>query len=371
MEDPRVRKLARFLIGYSVHLKREEKVLIEVHGDNIDLAKVLIDESYKLGAKPLIHLFNYQLERSLFMGIDEKHMEEITGYEMARMKNMDAYIDIRVAANLYQFNDIPQDKIEIYRKKYWAPLHLEQRFKNTKWAVLRYPNNSIAQFAGMSTEEYEDLYFKACLLDYNKMAMEMKKLVNRMDQTNKVKIVGPGTDLEFSIKGVPSIIGAGTNNVPDGEVYTAPLKYSVNGKIHYNCPSPYEGHMYNNIYLEFKDGKIVKATSNNTEKINKIFDSDEGARYIGEFALGVNPAIKHPIGDILLDEKISGSFHFTPGMSCVDINNANKSSIHWDLVCIQRPEYGGGEIFFDNVLIRKDGIFIPEELKGLNPENIV
>ncbi|TGU85018.1 aminopeptidase, partial [Mesorhizobium sp. M00.F.Ca.ET.186.01.1.1] len=165
------------------------------------------------------------------------------------------------------------------------------------------------------------------------------------------------------IKGIPAIKCAGEANIPDGEVFTAPVRDSVNGTISYNTPSPYQGFTYDNIKLTFKDGKIIEATANDTTKINEVFDTDEGARYVGEFAIGVNPYIQNPMKDILFDEKIDGSFHFTPGQAYDDAFNGNKSSIHWDLVMIQRPEWGGGEIWFDDRLIRKDGRFVVPELE--------
>ena len=241
----------------------------------------------------------------------------------------------------------------------------------TRWVVLRYPNAAMAQLSGTSVEAFEDFYFQVCNLDYSKMAKAMESLVAYMNRTDKVRLVGPGTDLTFSIKDIPAIPCAGNMNIPDGEVYTAPVRDSVNGTLTYNTPSLYQGFTYENISLEFKDGKIVKATANDTERINQVFDMDEGARYIGEFAIGVNPYVLHPMKDILFDEKICGSIHFTPGNCYDDAYNGNKSAIHWDLVLIQRPEYGGGEIYFDDVLIRKDGRFVVPELECLNPENLV
>jgi len=198
----------------------------------------------------------------------------------------------------------------------------------------------------------------------------MTPLVTLMEKTDRVRIIGPGTDLTFSIKNIPAIKCSGLRNIPDGEVYTAPVKTSINGSLTYNTPAVYQGVTYENIHLEFSQGKIVKATANQTEKINKVLDTDEGARYIGEFAIGLNPHISIPMKDTLFDEKIKGSFHFTPGNAYDHAFNGNKSAIHWDLVCIQTPEYGGGEIWFDDVLIRKDGIFVIPELQGLNPENL-
>lgn len=173
---------------------------------------------------------------------------------------------------------------------------------------------------------------------WSKAQQPLKELMERSD---RVRIVSPGTDLTFSIKGIPAVKCAGENNIPDGEVFTAPVKDSVNGTITYNTPCPYRGTVFNNVSLTFKDGKIVEATADNSDKINEIFETDEGARFVGEFAIGVNPMILHPMGDILFDEKIAGSIHFTPGEAYEDADNGNRSSVHWDMVLIQRPEYGG------------------------------
>jgi aminopeptidase len=241
---------------------------------------------------------------------------------------------------------------------------------NTKWCVMRYPNESFAQLAGMSTDDFEDFYFNVCNLDYSKMSKAMDNLIELMEKTDKVRIVGPGTDLTFSIKGIPAIKCDGKMNIPDGEVFTAPVRDSVNGVITFNTPAVSEGFTYEDIRFEFKDGKIIGATSNDTDRINKKLNTDEGARYIGEFAIGVNPYILKPMKDTLFDEKIMGSIHLTPGRCYDEASNGNKSAIHWDLVLIQTKEYGGGEIYFDDVLVRKDGLFVVEPLLCLNPENL-
>ncbi|MBU1636250.1 aminopeptidase, partial [bacterium] len=177
-------------------------------------------------------------------------------------------------------------------------------------------------------------------------------------------------DLKFSIKGIPVIPCCGHMNIPDLEVFTAPVKDSVEGVVSYNAPSSYRGFTFKNVVLEFKKGKIVKATANDTDRINKIFDTDKGARYVGEFAMGFHPYIMQPMDDILFDEKICGSFHFTPGNSYDEADNTNKSSIHWDLVCMQRKENGGGEIWMDGELIRKDGIFVHKAFEQMNPKHL-
>ena len=240
--------------------------------------------------------------------------------------------------------------------------------RKTKWVVLRYPNPAMAQNAGTSTEAFEKFYFDVCTLDYSKMDRAMDALRARMERADKVRLTGKGTDLTFSIKGIPAIKCAGHMNIPDGEVYTAPVKDSVNGVITYNAPTLENGIRHENVRLVFKDGKIVGATSSDTAALNAVLDTDEGARYVGEFAIGVNPYVTKPMLDILFDEKISGSIHFTPGCSYDDAFNGNKSSVHWDMVLIQTPEWGGGEIYFDGELIRKDGLFVPDDLKCLNPE---
>jgi aminopeptidase len=371
MKDPRIAQLAHNLINYSVDLKAGENILIECIGNCNELAKELIKEAYNAGGVPFLTVKNNELLRMLLNNCTEEQIKRTASYEIARMKDMKAYIGIRAGENVSELSGVPQDKMKIYMEHYSKPLHSDLRVKNTKWCILRYPNNSMAQLANMPTEYFEDFYFKVCNLDYQKMSNAMDNLVKVMERTDKVRIVAEGTDLSFSIKGLPAIKCDGKMNIPDGEVFTAPVKTSVNGVITYNTPAVYQGVTFENIRLEFKDGKIINATCNDTERINQIFDTDDGARYVGEFAIGVNPFIETPMKDTLFDEKIKGSIHFTPGSCYDECDNGNKSAIHWDLVLIQRPEYGGGEIWFDDVLVRKDGLFVLDELKCLNPENLI
>jgi aminopeptidase len=207
-------------------------------------------------------------------------------------------------------------------------------------------------------------------MDYAKMGRAMAPLEKLMAQTNRVHLKGPGTDLTFSIKGIGAKMCKGDRNIPDGEVFSCPVRNSVNGTIQFNTPTLYSGTKFENVRLELKDGKIINASANNTKRLNEILDTDAGARYIGEFSLGFNPHILNPMCDILFDEKIAGSLHFTPGQAYEDCGNGNQSAIHWDMVLIQRPDWGGGEVWFDGELIRKDGIFVRKDLKGLNPRNL-
>ncbi|MGG7178650.1 aminopeptidase [Clostridium paraputrificum] len=371
MKDIRFSQLAKNLINYSCNLKEGEKILIEGIGDCVPLVKELVKEAYKTKAIPLVTLKNKEVDRELLMHATQEQLELMAKYESDRMNDMDAYIGIRAGENSAETSDVPSEQLSLYSKYFANPVHGEIRVPKTRWVVLRYPNHSMAQSANMSTEAFEDYYFNVCNLDYSKMSKAMDNLVDLMNRTDKVRLTAEGTDLTFSIKDIPAIKCAGEANIPDGEVYSAPIKNSVNGTITYNTPSLREGFTYENIRLTFKDGKIIEATANDTERINKVFDIDEGARYVGEFAIGVNPYILEPMKDTLFDEKITGSIHFTPGASYDDAFNGNKSALHWDLVLIQRPEYGGGEIYFDDVLIRKDGIFVLDELKCLNPDNLI
>ncbi|NLA11338.1 MAG: aminopeptidase [Firmicutes bacterium] len=370
MVDPRLKELANNLISYSCELKKGEKVLIEAVGLEVPLVRELIRKAYLVGATPLVTIKDNEINRALIMECTEEQLALMARYERMRMESVDAYIGVRSGRNISELADVPPEKMQLYMKNLWEEVHGRIRVPDTKWVVLRFPNPSMAQLAGMSTEAFTDHYFKVCNLDYSKMSRAMEPLVELMNQTDRVRIVGQGTELTFSIKGLQAVKCDGRLNVPDGEVYTAPVRESVNGVISYNTPSQYHGFTFRDVKFEFADGKIVKAQSNDPERINKILDTDEGARYIGEFALGVNPYITGAINDILFDEKIAGSFHFTPGNCYDDCDNGNRSAVHWDLVCIQTPEYGGGEIYFDDRLIRKDGLFVLPELEPLNPENL-
>ena len=368
MKDVRYEKLADNLINYSLKLKEGEKILIEFSGKENSLVKELIKKAYDVGGLPFLKHSDSQSSYLVMKYIHKEQLEILNENQLDLMKKMDCYLSIRASENIYESSIIPPEKMKLYMQ-IMKP-SFDERVNNTRWCVLRYPNDSMAQLAGKPTEAFENFYFDVCNLNYSKMSVAMDSLVELMNKTDKVKLVGPGTELSFSIKDIPAIKCDGEMNIPDGEVFTAPVKDSVNGIISFNAPAMSEGEALENIKFTFKNGKIVDATSSNTTKTNKKLDTDEGARYIGEFAIGVNPYIIYPMKDTLFDEKIAGSIHFTPGQCYEEAPNGNDSAIHWDLVLIQTPEYGGGEIYFDEVLIRQDGLFIIDELKCLNPDNL-
>lgn len=359
------KKLAEVLIKYSIDLQKGEKVFVETTDVPDDFIFDLIDTINEVGGYPIIVRNSSLINAKLLQNTNKEYAKYKYNYVMPIMKDMDAYIGVRGINNLYELTDVNAEHLKIDNIIYKEPVTME-RVNNTKWVILNYPTPSLAQNAGLSTPVFKDYFYKVCNFDYKIMDEYMNDLKELMEKTDKVHIKGNGTDLTFSIKNMPAIKCSGKCNIPDGEIYTAPIKNSVNGKIRYTIPSIYQGKKFENIELEIKDGKIIDAKSSNTAGLNFILDTDEGARYFGEFALGVNPNIRKPMLDILFDEKMFGSFHFTPGCCYEDADNGNKSAVHWDMVCCQTAEYGGGEIYFDDVLIRKDGFFVLSQLEKLN-----
>ncbi len=372
MADPRYYDLARVLVRYSTAVKPGDKVLVEAIDIPAEFTAALVQEICDAGGLPVLESKTQHVQRKLFMNATEERIKLIADSELYRMKQMDCYMGVRGIFNAKELSDVPGDKMELYEKYWLKPVHLEQRVAHTRWVVLRFPSPQMAQMAKMSLEAFEDFFYKVCTkVDWAKASKAMDPAVEYMNKTDRVRIKGPGTDLSFSIKGINAVKCDGHMNIPDLEIFTAPVRDSIEGTIQYNTPSSNRGFTFENVWFQFKKGKIIEAKANDTARLNKILDTDEGARYIGEFALGCHPYIDEAMDDILFDEKISGSFHFTPGNAYEnEADNGNRSAIHWDLVLIQRPEKGGGEIYFDDVLIRKDGMFVHDAFKALNPENL-
>jgi aminopeptidase len=368
MTDPRYTKLAKMLVEYSTSLKKGERVLLDMIDVPDEFSIELMRAARAAGAIPIIEVRHTPINREVLRATNPQHARLVRDLELNRMKKMQAYIAIRGSGNASENADVASDRMALYSRTN-RPV-LNYRVSKTRWCVLRWPTPSMAQAAGMSTEAFENLYFDVCTMDYRKMARAMVPLERRMKRADRVQIKGPGTDLNFSIKGIGAKMCKGDRNIPDGEVFSCPVRDSINGRIQFNTPTLYSGARFENVCLEFKDGKIVKAVSNNTRRLNEILDTDPGARYTGEFSLGFNPYILNPMCDILFDEKIAGSLHLTPGQAYEECDNGNRSAVHWDMVLIQRAGWGGGEIWFDGELIRKNGMFVPKDLKPLNPANL-
>jgi aminopeptidase len=374
MKDPRFTQLAKTLVHHSCRVKTGDKVLVEAFDIPAEFTVELVKTIAEAGGMPLVNTYQQPILRALYQAGSEAQMKTIGQIERSRMEAVQCYIGARGSHNISEMSDVPREKMDLYEKHWWNPVHTQVRVPKTRWVVLRWPHPAMAQGAGMSTEAFEDFYFRVCAgVDYGQMQKSMQPLIELMKKTDKVRIVGPGTELTFNIKDIGVVGCWGERNIPDGECYTCPVRDSVNGTVQYNCETLYRGTIFNNIKLRFSKGKVVEATADsdaNTRKLNEILDADEGARYIGEWSLGFNPHITRPMKDILFDEKIAGSFHLTPGQAYKEADNGNKSQVHWDMVCIQRKDYGGGEIYFDDKLIRKDGIFTLKELDGLNPQKL-
>ncbi len=370
MNDPRFAKLARTLIGHSTRLAAGEHILIEAFDIPAEMLTALIAEVRSVGGHPHVALRNGLVQRALVADADPDQLDAWSAYDLNRMERMDCYLGMRGSHNVSEMSGLPDAQVQAYSRRYATPVHGERRVNHTRWCVLRWPTPSMAQLAGMATEAFEDFYFDVCTLDYARMAKASEPLCDLMNRTDRVHLKGPGdTDLRFSIKDIPAIVCSGDRNIPDGECFTAPVRDSVEGVIHFNTPTLHMGRSFENVRLTFEKGRIVDFDADQgAEHLAGVFDTDEGARYVGEFAIGFNPFIREPMKDILFDEKIAGSLHFTPGRCYDEASNGNKSDIHWDLVLIQRDDYGGGEIVFDDTVIRKDGVFVVEELKGLNPD---
>ena len=368
MTDPRYTKLAKLLVNYSTAIKKGDRALLDMIDVPDEFSIELIRAVREAGGLPFVEARHTRLSREMLLHVNEAQATQMRDIELFRMKRMQAYIAIRGSANASENSDVPSDRMQLYSRVI-RPV-MDYRINKTRWCVLRWPTPSMAQAAGMSTEAFENLYFDVCTMDYAKMGRAMAPLEKRMKRADKVHLKAPGTDLTFSIKGIGAKMCKGDRNIPDGEVFSCPVKNSVNGVIQFNTPTLYSGTKFENVRLEFNDGKIVDATANNTKRLNEILDTDGGARYVGEFSLGFNPYILSPMCDILFDEKIAGSLHFTPGQAYEECDNGNRSAVHWDMVLIQRKEWGGGEVWFDGELIRKDGVFMPSDLKPLNPVNL-
>lgn len=369
MLDPRVRRLAELLIDHSVRLQPNEKVLIEAFDlPDPSLVTCLVEFARARGGIPVVSWKSNAIVRSLLKHGDAETFKQIGEIEAHAMSQMQAYIGVRGAANTNELADVPSSQMALYQEHWWHPVHLALRVPKTKWVVLRYPTPSMAQAAQRSSEDFEDFYFRVCTADYVRMAQNQEPLVARMQRADRIHITAPDTDLRFSIKNIPVVPCHGRRNIPDGECFTAPVKNSVNGVITYNTKTLYQGVVFDRIRFEFKDGRIIKATCANGQdkRLNEILDSDEGARYIGEWSLGLNNEVREPMLDTLFDEKIGGSLHFTPGNAYETADNGNRSKVHWDIVLIQTKAYGGGEVWFDDELVRKDGFFVPADLQPLN-----
>lgn len=353
MKDQRLEKFADVLLQHSLNIQEGENVVIRTGY----LAKPLIEEFYRKvtdrGANAFVHVLSDPLRKYFMEKATPKQLEnESTIYEGIYEK-ADAVLVIEAPENTKHLSNVPPIKNMEYNK---AISPILKRIMSKRWVLTNYPVEAFAQDADMSLTEYEDFLFDAVLVDYEKMDRDMDKILDIFDEADTVRLVGMDTDLTFSIKGRKGIKCSGQNNVPDGEVYYSPVTNSANGHIYYEFPAIRYGNQVDGVRLEFKDGKIVNARSASNERfLNQMLDTDEGARYLGEFGIGLNYGIKKFIKNILFDEKIGGTIHLAAGNAYEGSGGENVSVVHWDMIKELRTF---GEIYADGRLVQKNGIYL-------------
>lgn len=366
MYSTKDKQLADKLLSHSIELKKDENVMLQLIGFNgRGLLRALVESVREQGANPFIKIEDPEINRMLLeRGNEEFWKLQATADQLPLMKEMDAFIGIRGAENIYEPSDADKEANRAYSEQFLKPVHFEERVNNTKWCVLRYPSAAFAMNAKMPTERFRKFYFDACLFDYQKLEEAMKPLEEKLRNTDIIELKGDGTDISFSVKDQNWIPCYGKRNIPDGELFSSPILASVNGEITY-APSVYQGKPFEFVKLKVRDGVVVDFDSSNNRALEEILDTDSGARQFGEFSFGLNPVIEKPMYDILFDEKIYGSNHLTLGQDYEIAPNGNKSSIHWDLVCI------GADVYLDGELIREGRNFVTDDLTSLNPDQLL
>lgn len=356
-KDERIINIAKTVTKYSINVQKGEKVLIKASIDSKELVMELVKDIYELGGYPYVRLCDEEIERCIYEGATKELFQIGFSWDEKMYDEIDCYIMIRSIDNDAELSEIDSNKI--LQNAIVGQKITDKVIQNKKWCLLQWPTKGTAQNLKMSYDKCVDYMFNACTADYNEISLIGNKLRKIMLKTDRVKILKEGTNLEFSIKNCEVAVTAGKYNLPDGEVATAPVINSLNGYITFNTKSIYNGTLFSNVKLTFKNGKIININADNDIKnLEKIFDTDYGSRYIGEFAFGLNPLTTKVIGIALYDEKIKGSIHIAAGKSLPGLcDNGNRSAIHWDLVQIHTKEHGGGKIYFDDRIIMEDGVF--------------
>ncbi|MDX1637147.1 MAG: aminopeptidase [Balneolaceae bacterium] len=366
MYSPEDRKLAKKILRFSCELEKGQNVMLQLIGLNgIGLLRALVEEVRSMEAHPFVQIEDTEIQRVLVEQGDQAFWQNQADVDqLPLMKQMDAFVGIRAAQNIYEQSEVDKKANKAYSDHFLKPVHFQERVNNTSWVVLRYPSEAFAMNARMPTRTFHEFYYNACLLDYSKLHEAMKPLEERLRNTDMIRLKGEGTDIEFSVKDQNWIPCYGKRNIPDGELFSSPILSSVDGHITY-AASVYQGKPFEYVRLDVRDGVVIDFDSSNNEALEEILDTDAGARQFGEFSFGLNPVIKEPMYDILFDEKIYGSNHLTLGNDYEDAPNGNESSIHWDLVCI------GADVYLDGEKVREGRTFVTDDLQGLNPEHLV
>ncbi len=350
--DIRIEKIAKILVDYSTEVKENDRVLIRTSPLAKDLALEVYKQCLLKGAYPWIRCELPGQTYIFYKYANEKQLKWFPEHEYEEIKRTDVYILIAGEHNTRELTNIDSSRISL-RMKVLKPI-LDYRVEKTRWVIFDYPTEALAQEAEMSLEEFKDFVFNACLLDWREMSKRLNIIKDKMKKVDKVRIVGEKTDLEFSIKGRNIIVADGKHNMPDGEVFTSVIEDSVNGRIFFDMPAVKMGQIVENIYLEFKNGVVVRYNAEkNKHFLEKMINTDIGSKRIGEFGIGLNYNIKRAVKNILFDEKIGGTIHLALGRGYKETGSKNDSAIHWDLIKDMRKK--GSKIYFDDEIVFEDG----------------
>jgi len=365
MQSDQLTELAEQIVGHSLRLEENDRVLIDVVGEADELVTATLTKVYEAGAQPFLRTISTDHLKTIVRGGSEVYMKHWADVDRFQMRGISAYLRIRADENLYDWSDIPQDRFTQYVNHYRLPQQ-EAIAKLSKWLMIQYPTHGMAQQARMSTPAYQELYFRSSCMDYARLAEAAKPLQDLMAQVDKVRIEAVDTDFQFRIRGIPSYMCDGRYNLPDGELFTAPLAESAEGEIRFNIPSAFMGIQFEQVRFKVNKGHVIHADSSQRELLRSIIGSDFGASRFGEFGIGLNPFIRMPTNHVSMDEKMGGSIHLALGQAFEYADNGNKSAIHWDFVQCHFQEFGGGNVYFDNQLVRRDGLYVHPQLLALN-----
>ena len=351
--DLRARKLAQLAVRYSIKVKPKQKVVISGTSNSIPFLTELYKEIILQGAFPIVKISLPNTNDFFFKYADKNQIEFFPQYWFDTIKQSQAYIGVFTEENTKELTSADSEKIT-KREKITNPIsdYIVNGRPNIKRVTIAYPCLSHAIESEMSLTEWENFVYSSCLIDWKKFGKKLDKLNQRFEKSNSVHLLGENVDLKFSIKGKNSIADKGEENMPGGEIYMAPVRERLNGWIKFEYPAIYSGKEVTDIYLKFKDGKVIEFNaSKNLDLLKAVLETDENSSYVGEFGIGCNPKINKFTKNLLFDEKISGTIHLALGMAYKDNKGGNDSSVHWDIV----KDMSKASIILDKKIIQKNG----------------
>ncbi|MCD4802139.1 MAG: aminopeptidase [Anaerolineales bacterium] len=364
--DPRIQTLAKILVEHSARVVPGDRVAIEATTAAEPLVRALFQEILTHGGFPYPLLKFPEQNRELFSFGSDDQLSHVDQLRSQVYNQFESRIRIHSLTNPNQLVDFPPEKQTIFQQAQ-SPILATQMDRGArdefKWVTTLFPTPAYAREAGMSLTVFEDFVYEACFADrdnpidlWQQVKENQKAALSLFQGHDRIQLKGPNIDLELSVKDRTFINCFGTNNMPDGEIFTGPVEESLNGWVRYSYPAIYSGVTVKGVELTFKDGKVIQASAEEQEDyLLKLLDTDPGARYVGEFAVGMNTGIQQFSGNILFDEKIGGTIHIAIGAGYPETGSKNKSALHWDMICDMRSD---STITVDNSLVYQDGEFL-------------